>query len=119
MPKRKRSAEDDLGPKLAELRQELARALKTAKGFERQRLSKRFHAEQAQDKKHRLEREIAVLKVRAENLFRVRFVLTSDSRSTSSRRRRRTSPRPWPASRPSPNTPRSPTRSRTARPGPR
>lgn len=64
MPKRKRSSEFEVGSKLEELEQELFRALKTAKGFERQRLSKRVHSEQAQDKIKRLELEIAVLKVR-------------------------------------------------------
>lgn len=43
---------------------DIFRALKTAKGFERQRLSKRLHeAGVTPDKQERLEREVAVLKV--------------------------------------------------------
>ncbi|KAI0152681.1 Bud-site selection protein [Xylariaceae sp. FL1272] len=59
MPKRKR--EPSLEERLANWRKELVRALKTAKGFERQRLSKRLR-EADPDKKTRLEREILVLK---------------------------------------------------------
>ncbi|KAH6681192.1 NADH-ubiquinone oxidoreductase 30.4 kDa subunit [Plectosphaerella plurivora] len=62
MPKRKRSSDSEVGAKLDEYEQELARALKVAKGFERQRLSKRVHLERAQDKIQRLEREITTLK---------------------------------------------------------
>jgi hypothetical protein len=44
---------------------DIFRALKTAKGFERQRMSKRLRdAGLTDDKKERLEREILVLKVR-------------------------------------------------------
>ncbi|KAI5922470.1 Bud-site selection protein [Camillea tinctor] len=60
MPKRKRG-EPSLDEKLAQWRKELVRGLKTAKGFERQRLSKRIR-EADEEKKARLEREVAVLK---------------------------------------------------------
>ncbi|KAI1504784.1 Bud-site selection protein [Biscogniauxia marginata] len=60
MPKRKRS-EPNLEEKLAQWRKELFRGLKTAKGFERQRLSKRIREADA-EKAARLEREVAVLK---------------------------------------------------------
>ncbi|KAI1271549.1 Bud-site selection protein [Xylaria sp. FL0933] len=60
MPKRKRG-----GPSLEEniekWRKELARGMKTAKGFERQRLSKRIR-EADPEKAARLEREVLVLK---------------------------------------------------------
>ncbi|KAI1205508.1 Bud-site selection protein [Annulohypoxylon truncatum] len=65
MPKRKRSYEPSLPEKLTQWHKELARGMKTAKGFERQRLSKRIREAQAQgapDKAARLEREVAVLK---------------------------------------------------------
>ncbi|KAI2468669.1 Bud-site selection protein [Annulohypoxylon bovei var. microspora] len=65
MPKRKRSYEPTLSEKLTQWHKELARGMKTAKGFERQRLSKRIREAQAQgtpDKAARLEREVAVLK---------------------------------------------------------
>ena len=65
MPKRKRNAEPSLHEKLEKYQNEIFRALKAAKGFERQRLSKRLHDQGVTpDKKERLEREIAVLKVR-------------------------------------------------------
>lgn len=67
MPKRKRNYEPSLSEKLTQWHKELARGMKTAKGFERQRLSKRIREAQAQgapDKAARLEREVAVLKVR-------------------------------------------------------
>lgn len=71
MPKRKRSAEPSLPEKLEKLRAEVFRALKTAKGFERQRLSKRLHDDGiTPEKKERLEREIFVLKVRPVNCLR-------------------------------------------------
>ncbi|KAI1490301.1 Bud-site selection protein [Biscogniauxia mediterranea] len=60
MPKRKRG-EPSLDEKLAQWRKELVRGLKTAKGFERQRLSKRIREADA-EKTARLEREVAVLK---------------------------------------------------------
>ncbi|KAJ8113205.1 hypothetical protein ONZ43_g5204 [Nemania bipapillata] len=60
MPKRKRG-EASLEENLAKWQKELARCLKTAKGFERQRLSKRFREADA-EKTARLEREILVLK---------------------------------------------------------
>ena len=64
MPKRKRGSELTLPDKLEKHEQDIARALKTAKGFERQRLSKRSHDDGVTvDKQQRLEREIAVLKV--------------------------------------------------------
>ncbi|KAI0002632.1 Bud-site selection protein [Xylariaceae sp. FL0662B] len=59
MPKRKR--EPSLEEKLAQWKKELVRGMKTAKGFERQRLSKRIREADA-DKVARLEREVAVLK---------------------------------------------------------
>ncbi|CAJ2505096.1 Uu.00g124900.m01.CDS01 [Anthostomella pinea] len=59
MPKRKR--EPSLEDRLAQWRKDLVRGLKTAKGFERQRLSKRLRDADA-EKTARLEREIAVLK---------------------------------------------------------
>ena len=63
-PKRKRTKEPSLQSKLDTLQEEVARALKTAKGFERQRLSKRSReADVSPEKQQRLEREIAVLKV--------------------------------------------------------
>ncbi|KAL6865705.1 hypothetical protein ACO1O0_001801 [Amphichorda felina] len=63
MPKRKRNAEPSLLEKLDKYQNEIFRALKAAKGFERQRLSKRLHEQGVTpDKQQRLEREIAVLK---------------------------------------------------------
>ncbi|KAI0386297.1 Bud-site selection protein [Hypomontagnella monticulosa] len=65
MVKRKRNYEPSLEEKLTQWHKELARGMKTAKGFERQRLSKRIREAQAQndaDKIARLEREVAVLK---------------------------------------------------------
>ncbi|KAI8963228.1 Bud-site selection protein [Daldinia sp. FL1419] len=63
MPKRKRNHEPSLEEKLSQWHKELARGMKTAKGFERQRLSKRIReAQNDPDKTARLEREIAVLK---------------------------------------------------------
>lgn len=67
MVKRKRNHEPSLEDKLTQWHKELARGMKTAKGFERQRLSKRIREAQVQndaDKVARLEREVAVLKVR-------------------------------------------------------
>ena len=63
MPKRKRNAEPTLHEKLEKHQVDIFRALKTAKGLERQRLSKRQHDKDVTpDKAQRLEREIAVLK---------------------------------------------------------
>ncbi|KAK6210984.1 NADH-ubiquinone oxidoreductase 30.4 kDa subunit [Colletotrichum tabaci] len=63
MVKRKRSREDDVEQKLADYRKEIFRALKGAKGLERQRYSKRLRDDKATpDKVKRLEREILVLK---------------------------------------------------------
>ncbi|KAI0477358.1 Bud-site selection protein [Xylariaceae sp. FL0804] len=64
MPKRKRN-EPSLEENIAKWEKELARGLKTAKGFERQRQSKRLREAQKEgnhDKTARLEREAAVLK---------------------------------------------------------
>ncbi|KAL1880570.1 hypothetical protein VTK73DRAFT_5375 [Phialemonium thermophilum] len=63
MPKRKRTNEEAVEEKFEAFRQELFRALKTAKGFERQRLAKRVRdAKNDPAKLDRLEKEIAVLK---------------------------------------------------------
>lgn len=67
MPKRKRGIETSLPERLDKFQEELARALKAAKGYERQRLSKRQRDRKlSQDKRDRVEREITVLKVRIE-----------------------------------------------------
>lgn len=64
-PKRKRNAEPTLQEKLENHHNDIAKALKASKGFERQRMSKRVHeAGITPDKQERLEREISVLKVR-------------------------------------------------------
>ena len=64
MPKRKRE-EDNFEEIFQKLRNELHHALKSAKGFERQRQSKRLRdAKSTPDKKGRIENEILVLKVR-------------------------------------------------------
>ncbi|KAI0539058.1 Bud-site selection protein [Xylaria digitata] len=60
MPKRKRG-ELSLQENLAKWRKELVRGLKTARGFERQRLSKRIR-EADPEKTSRLEKEVLVLK---------------------------------------------------------
>ncbi|KAI0864565.1 Bud-site selection protein [Xylaria cubensis] len=60
MPKRKRG-EPSLEENLAKWRKELVRGLKVAKGFERQRLSKRLR-EADPEKTVRLEKEVLVLK---------------------------------------------------------
>ena len=62
MVKRKRN-EPKLATQLEDFEVKLFRALKTAKGFERQRLAKRVR-EAKPDKVERLEREVTVLKVR-------------------------------------------------------
>lgn len=62
MVKRKRN-EPKLATQLEDFEVKLFRALKVAKGFERQRLAKRVR-EANPDKVERLEREVAVLKVR-------------------------------------------------------
>jgi hypothetical protein len=85
MVKRKRN-EPRLEANLQKWEKELVRGLKTAKGFERQRYSKR-QREADPEKAARLEREIAVLKVRAEPALFVFSVLTCESvehRSTPS-----------------------------------
>lgn len=61
MAKRKR---DDLQEKLEHHSTVLSRALKVAKGFERQRMSKRSHDPKSpREKRARIEKEIEVLKV--------------------------------------------------------
>ncbi|KHO01661.1 Bud-site selection protein, BUD22 [Metarhizium album ARSEF 1941] len=63
MPKRKRNGQSSLHDVFSKYCDEVFRALKTSKGFERQRLSKRLRDPGiTPDKIHRLEREIAVLK---------------------------------------------------------
>ncbi|CAM1501878.1 Fc.00g038620.m01.CDS01 [Cosmosporella sp. VM-42] len=63
MPKRKRSGPASLQDTLDKHQDDISRALKAAKGFERQRLSKRLRDDGiTADKKERLEREITVLK---------------------------------------------------------
>lgn len=65
MVKRKRSGPLSLQDSLEKHSNDIFRALKAAKGFERQRMSKRLRdAGLTDDKKERLEREILVLKVR-------------------------------------------------------
>src|SRR2546430_2713885 len=64
MPKRKRGDGSDINELLAQYENELYRALKLSKGFERQRLSKRLRdGKTAPEKRQRLEREVTVLKV--------------------------------------------------------
>ncbi|KAK3682415.1 Bud-site selection protein [Podospora appendiculata] len=63
MGKRKRTDEEALEELLAGFRQELHHALKTAKGFERQRQSKRLRdAKVPADKRQRIQNEAVVLK---------------------------------------------------------
>ncbi|KAK0382839.1 hypothetical protein NLU13_9934 [Sarocladium strictum] len=63
MPKRKRGSDSSLTGKLEKLQDEVFRALKAAKGFERQRIAKRSRdAGITEDKKERLDRELSVLK---------------------------------------------------------
>ncbi|KAK1675728.1 Bud-site selection protein [Colletotrichum godetiae] len=63
MVKRKRSREDDIEAKLADYKKEIFRAIKGAKGLERQRYSKRLRDDKSTpDKVKRLEREVLVLK---------------------------------------------------------
>lgn len=63
MPKRKRG-EPNLGEKLGKHCNDVSKALKAAKGLERQRYSKRLHEDKVEpEKKERLEREVTVLKV--------------------------------------------------------
>ncbi|TLD28924.1 hypothetical protein PspLS_03865 [Pyricularia sp. CBS 133598] len=63
MPKRKRSSEEDFDKSFERFNKELFRALKAAKGFERQRLAKRVKdVKLPQDKIQRLEQEVEVLK---------------------------------------------------------
>jgi hypothetical protein len=64
MPKRKRGIETSLPARLEKFQEELSRALKAAKGFERQRLSKRQRDRKLPpEKRERVAREITVLKV--------------------------------------------------------
>jgi len=61
----KRKRDDDVEEVFGRLRNELHHALKAAKGFERQRLSKRIRDPKApREKKRRIENEILILKVR-------------------------------------------------------
>ncbi|KAF4595520.1 Bud-site selection protein, BUD22 [Ophiocordyceps camponoti-floridani] len=63
MPKRKRDAESSAQVALEKHQADIFRALKAAKGFERQRLSKRLREDGVlPDKQRRLEREVATLK---------------------------------------------------------
>ncbi|KAK4457034.1 Bud-site selection protein [Cladorrhinum samala] len=63
MPKRKRSAEESVQSIFTRLRLDVFHALKHAKGFERQRQSKRLRDPKVTpDKKARIEKEIVVLK---------------------------------------------------------
>ncbi len=62
MPKRKR--EDGIEEIIAKAQNDLHHAFKTAKGFERQRYSKRLQDKKTTpEKKERIEKEIVVLKV--------------------------------------------------------
>lgn len=64
MPKRKRGADSLSIRHLEKLQEDISRALKEAKGYERQRMSKRQReAGATAEKKEKLEREIVVLKV--------------------------------------------------------
>lgn len=65
MPKRKRGGDDtSVGAIFSRYRNDLHQALKTVRGFERQRQSKRLRdAKSTTEKKARIENEIAVLKV--------------------------------------------------------
>ncbi|UNI22716.1 hypothetical protein JDV02_008578 [Purpureocillium takamizusanense] len=63
MPKRKRDNDTSLASVLENHQNEVSKALKASKGFERQRLSKRLREDGLQpDKQERLEREVAALK---------------------------------------------------------
>ncbi|KAI6262553.1 hypothetical protein MCOR27_009569 [Pyricularia oryzae] len=63
MPKRKRAEEEGFDKSFERFNKELFRALKVAKGFERQRLAKRVKdVKLPQDKIQRLEQEVEVLK---------------------------------------------------------
>ncbi len=65
MPKRKRDNDTSLLSVLEKHQNEVSRALKASKGFERQRLSKRLREDGLQaDRRERLEREVTALKVR-------------------------------------------------------
>lgn len=67
MPKRKRN---ELEEKLEHHHTALFRALKVAKGFERQRMAKRQRDPKSNpDKKARIEKEVEVLKVRRSTSF--------------------------------------------------
>jgi hypothetical protein len=64
MPKRKRSSDETVQEKLSVFRRQLYGVLKTAKGYERQRLAKRLRDDKSSPEKiQRLEKEVAVLKV--------------------------------------------------------
>lgn len=84
MVKRKRGAGAKLQDKLEEQDVGIFRALKAAKGFERQRQSKRARASaNAPEKKARIEKEISMLKVR-EQLYRVHLDLLAFGRMRAS-----------------------------------
>lgn len=63
MPKRKRESGITLQDQLEKCQTDVFRALKAAKGFERQRMAKRAREADGPEKKERLEREISTLKV--------------------------------------------------------
>lgn len=64
MLKRKRSAEESVETKFSTFRNDLSRALKAAKGLERQRQGKRLRDSKATpEKTQRLQKEVVVLKV--------------------------------------------------------
>lgn len=64
MTKRKRGADSLSIRHLEKLQEDISRALKEAKGYERQRMSKRQReVGKTPEKKEKLEREIVVLKV--------------------------------------------------------
>lgn len=65
MPKRKRSADESVQGRFATYRQDLFKALKAAKGLERQRQTKRLRDTKgaAPEKTQRLQKEVIVLKV--------------------------------------------------------
>lgn len=112
MAKRKRSPDDDLEKKLSEYQQELFRAIKAAKGLERQRLSKRLQRDKKYPEKiQRLQREVVVLKVRGthRNPMGISSLLTLrlhglPSLSTSDRPPKRILQLRWSRSVPSPIT---------------
>lgn len=64
MPKRKRSVEEEAEERFSNFRQDLFKALKAAKGLERQRQTKRLRdSKSTPEKTQRLQKEVVVLKV--------------------------------------------------------